>query len=87
MADPFPAQTPSLTGPIENGFAVTPHDSNEVAQTTRAIWVGGAGTLVVITRGGDTLTLVGVPAGTLLPIRAKIVKSTGTTATSIVGLY
>lgn len=87
MADPFPSQTPSLLGPIENGFSVTPNDGTDLAQTTRAIWVGGAGNLSVVTRGGDTITLVGVPAGTLLPIRATRIRSTGTTATNILALY
>jgi hypothetical protein len=30
---------------------------------------------------------VGVPSGTLIPIRATRIRSTGTTATSIVALY
>lgn len=87
MADPFPSQTPSLLGPIENGFSVTPNDGADLAQTTRAIWVGGAGNIKITTRGGDAITLVGVPAGTMLPIRASRIWSTGTTATSIHGLY
>ena len=87
MADPFPAQTPSLLGPIENGFSVTPADGSDMAQVSRALWVGGAGNLSVVTRGGDTITLVGVAAGTLLPIRATRVRSTGTTATNIHALY
>jgi hypothetical protein len=36
--------------------------------------------------GGDTVTLAGVPAGTFLPVRVIKVLSTGTTASSIVGL-
>lgn len=87
MADPFPSQTPSLLGPIENGFSVTPADGSDQPQVSRAIWVGGAGNLSVVTRGGDTITLVGVPAGTMLPIRATRIRSTGTTATNIVALY
>jgi hypothetical protein len=87
MADPFPSQAPSLIGPIENGFSVTPSDGSDQPQVSRAIWVGGAGNLSVVTRGGDTITFVGVPSGTLIPIRAKRIRSTGTTATSIVALY
>jgi len=87
MADPFPSQTPSLLGPLENGFSVTPHDSNALSQTCRALWIGGAGNVNVITRGGDTVLLSGVAAGTLLPIRCTHVKSTSTTATLIVALY
>ncbi len=69
-----------------SAFAVTPHDSNELAAVTRALWVGGAGNLVVMFSGDSaTVTLVGVAAGTLLPIQVKLVH-TSTTATSIVAL-
>ena len=67
--------------------AVTASDSTDLG-CTRGIWVGGAGNLAV--RGvGDTaaVTLVGVVAGTLLPIQVDRVMSTNTTATSIVALY
>ena len=76
-----------MVGPIENGFAVTPADGADQAQVCRAIWIGGSGDLKVTTRGGDTFTLVGVPAGTLLPLRATRIWSTGTTATNLVALY
>ena len=74
--------------PATNAFAITPNDSTQLTFTTRAVYVGGAGNLVV-RLSGDTanVTLVGVAAGTLLPIRAILVASTSTTATSIIGLY
>lgn len=85
--DRFSGYQSGLDSPATNASTVTPHDSNELGNVTRALWVGGAGDVVVVTVGGDTVTLVGVQAGTLLPIRVKIVKSTGTTATSMVALY
>ena len=87
MPDPFPSQTPSMTGPIENGYAVTTADGSDQPQDTRAIWVGGAGDVSVVTRGGDTITFSGVPAGTLIPVRARRIRTTGTTATLLLGLY
>jgi hypothetical protein len=39
------------------------------------------------TINGDTVTFTALPVGTLLPIRAKLVFSTGTTATNLLGLY
>lgn len=86
MADAFSNQAPGLSSPAEKGADVTPHDSTELTNHSRALWVGGAGDVVLITTGGSTLTLKNVPAGSLLPIRAKIVKATGTTATFIVAL-
>jgi hypothetical protein len=84
----FTGHTTNLDSPALNAAAVTPHDTNELANYSRGIYVGGAGNLVVVLVGDSAaVTFVGVPAGTLLPIRAKIVKSTSTTATSIVALY
>jgi hypothetical protein len=86
-ADPFSSFAAALGSPVVAGFAVTPHDTNELPTVTRAVYVGGAGALKVDMANGDTLTFAGVPAGTLLPFRVKKVHATGTSATSIIGLY
>jgi len=81
-----PPKLGALHGPATDAVAVTPHDSNELTNWCRALYIGGAGNVTVITIKGTTVAFVAVPAGTILPIRCKIVKSTGTTATSIVAL-
>ena len=69
------------------GAAVTASDATVVPQT-RGIWVGGAGNLAVIFAGDSAaVTLVGVAAGTMLPIQVTKVMATNTTATSIVELF
>lgn len=73
--------------PAVLGSAVTPSDATDFSRLTRALWVGGAGNVVVVWYDGTTSTLTGVPAGTLLPVRCKRVNSTSTTATSIVALF
>lgn len=73
--------------PAVYAFNITPNDNVDLVAYPRAIWVGGAGNLALVTTGGNTVTLQGIVAGTLLPIRAKKVLSTGTTATLLVGLY
>lgn len=76
------------TAAAEFGEAVTPHDSTNFAQTTRSLYVGGAGNVVVVFGSDDAaITFTAVPAGTILPVRAKRVNLTGTTATSIVALW
>lgn len=70
-----------------NGFAIAPNDTQNLPFLVKGIWVGGAGIVVVVLLGGDTVTLAGVPAGTLLNLNATKVFSTGTTATLLVGLY
>lgn len=86
MDDRFDTNMPGLESPATHGFAVTPHDSNALAEMTRALYVGVAGTLVVTLASGATVTLSGVAGGALLPIRVRQVKATGTTASAIVGL-
>lgn len=73
--------------PAVNAFAITPADGADLATVTRGIYAGGAGDLKVVTLGGDTVTFVGLAAGVIHPIRAARVFATGTTATSIVGVY
>jgi hypothetical protein len=71
-----------------NGAAViTKSDTANLPTGARQIWVGGAGDVKIDTISGDAVTFVAVPAGTLLPVQAKKVYSTGTTATNLVALY
>jgi hypothetical protein len=58
-------------------------DAVDLDDPSDALWVGGAGTLKVNTVGGQTVTISGVAAGTLLPIRVTRVWENGTSATLI----
>ncbi len=73
-------------GPATHAAAVTPSDSVDLANFSRAIYVGGAGNLVVVMLSGEQVTFTGVQAGTILPIRVTRVRATSTTATAIVAL-
>ena len=86
MSDEFASQSPGLDSPASRGVAVTPSDSTTLT-TSRALYVGGAGDVAALTVGGDSVTFVAVPAGTVLPIRVTKVLATGTTATSILALW
>lgn len=85
--DRFRNQYPTYDGPAGNAFSITPSDSVNCDYATRAVYVGGTGDLVVLTINDEVVTFVGIPGGTLLPLRIKRVNSTNTTATYIVGLY
>lgn len=74
-------------GPHWDAAAVTPHDTNELARCTRALWVGGAGDLQVRMLSGAVVTLVAVPAGTRIDLAVVGVNDTGTDATLIVALF
>jgi len=82
--DYFVGKYPDLTAPATRAVAVTPSDST-VLDTTRALYVGGAGTVVVDMLDSGTNITFAVAAGTLLPIRVTKVKA-ATTATGIVAL-
>lgn len=85
-ADKFPGG--GITrDPGFHAASVTPSDSNELTNASRALYVGGDGDLRVKMAGGETVTFSGVVAGTLLPFRVRQVFSTSTTATNIVAVW
>ncbi len=73
--------------PARGGETVTPHDTTTLARVSRGLWVGVGGNVACLMAGGQTLTFVGVPSGTLLPIAVQRVNSTDTTATTMVAIY
>lgn len=71
-----------------DGRAVTPIDATPlVGGACRAFYIGGDGDLSIITQSGNTVTFVGLVAGTILPVGGTHVKATGTTATNIVAIW
>ena len=73
--------------PAHGGTAVTPSDSEDLADEARALYIGGDGDVRLISRNGDDLVFVGVVAGSILPIFTVRVYNTDTTASDIIGLY
>jgi hypothetical protein len=74
------------TAPAERAVAVVPSDATVL--NCRAIYVGGGGDLAVTPlKGADAVVFEGVQAGSILPISARSIMSTGTTATAVVALY
>ena len=79
------------------GVNVTPSDATPVTppqgdqnRSTRAIMIGGAGTVAVLMADGSgplTLTIPATACGLMLPIAVRYIKATGTTATNIVAFY
>ena len=78
---------PSFDSPVasRNHVPVVPNDST-VLPLFRAIWVGGAGVVVVAGPNGVDGSFTCV-AGSLLPVAGTRVRATGTTATLLVALY
>lgn len=87
MTDTYKTFARSLTSPPENAAEITPADAATLPHVTRALYVGGAGDVALRMLGGAEVTFRGLAAGTLMPIRADMVKRAGTTATGLVGLW
>lgn len=86
MTDEFKQYNPALNSPAEKAAAITPNDGADLAATTRAIYVGTAGDLaVILVDDANAVTFANVPVG-IIPIRARRVLATGTTASDLVAL-
>lgn len=72
------------SAPAKSAFAITEANA-DLSVYPRALYVGVAGNVTVMTLAGETVEFVGVPAGSILPVSVKQVR-TATTAASIVGL-
>lgn len=79
---------PLPTDSADMAVAVTPNDSTDLTTYARALYIGGAGNVVLLpakNADGATVTLA-VVAGAYILINTRRVLSTGTTATGIVAL-
>ncbi|MBT0957783.1 hypothetical protein IV417_10310 [Alphaproteobacteria bacterium KMM 3653] len=79
MSDTFAAMQRTLTSPAETHYAITPSDTADLSPVPRALYVSASGTAVLVDRSGTELSY-DLTAGTTLPLRARRVKATGTTA-------
>jgi hypothetical protein len=92
MTDRYGRYPAEILEAARNAFTITPSDVTVFEQPTRGIYIGGAGDLVVDFMGYDDeagavdVTFVGLPTGTLIPLRAVKVKA-ATTATNLLGIY
>jgi len=86
MAEDFSSYQSSLNSPARDGAAITPSDANDLADPTRGIYVGGAGSLRARMVSGAVVDFTGLLGGVVYPLRLRQVMASGTTATGLVGL-
>ncbi len=84
--DQFNTHVAGLESPASRAEAVTPSDSVDLTQVSRAVYVGGTGDLAVTMKEGGNVIFRNVIGGTVIAIRASRVLSAGTSATDIVAL-
>lgn len=88
MADEYLYQKERITHPAENAVAITPHDSNDLANSSRGVYVGVSGDVKVDMVGtGTAVVFTALAAGVIHPLRVTRIYSTDTTATNIVAVY
>ena len=88
MADPFANLADHVSAPATRAVAVTPHDSNALADIPKALFVGTGGNIAMRgVNGSADQSWKNVPSGCVLPFRAQYVRATGTTAADILALY
>jgi len=75
--------------PADTSYVVTPADGVEIgAFLPRAIYVGVGGDINMRLEGDEAPVLFkGVQDGSLLPVKARMIYSTSTTATNIVAIF
>ncbi len=86
MTDRYQNTSSGINAPAIDAFAVTPSDVVDLNEVTRALYIGTAGDITLLTRDGSEVVFTGLVAGSILPVRTARVKATGTSAANIVGL-
>jgi hypothetical protein len=86
MTDHFAGYAGSLDDPASLCRNIEPSDITALQDLTRAIYIGGAGSLRLVDASGNTVIFDGLVGGFILPVRAQQVLSTGTTATGLVAM-
>jgi hypothetical protein len=84
--DQFSAYADSPDSPATHAFAIVPSDGAELPAVTKAIYVGSSGDVTLRPLRAEVDVIYrNVPDGAYLTVRASHVRSTGTTATDLVG--
>lgn len=76
-----------ITISIRNIASITPNDTTDLANPTKAIYVSATSTLTVDTIGGQTVTISSLAGGIWHPIQVKRVYVTGTSASGLLGSW
>lgn len=84
--DTFSKYANGLSSPAREAFAIAPDDAAELARLPKALMVGTGGSLKLRAFDSAADVTVVVQPGQIVPIRARFVRATGTTASGLVGL-
>jgi len=83
--DHVPQNWPDSDVPAIDGEAISYGGGDQtLTRASRAIYIGTAGHLVVVMRGGTSLTFSNLAAGTIYPISCTQITASGSTAAGVV---
>ncbi len=75
----------TASGPADYGFVITPNNDTDLTIPTRSVFAAGAGVIKWNNLKDEAQTST-VVAGERIPIKAKRILATGTTATGLEGI-
>lgn len=81
LNDPFGGQKNIPLAYADEFYQITPDDNNDLPKWPKALMALTLGDIAVRDAKGNDIVVTGVIEGTVLPLRAVRVLSTGTTAT------
>lgn len=87
--DSFQGAADAVWAPSRLGQAVTPSDVDDLPRPCKGLWISAAGTVSVLFMddpGNTPVALGSLDVGTLVPVRVKRVRASGTSAT-VIALY
>ena len=91
MADRFGPLGDTVSSPATRATSIVPNDATDLTDMPKGIYVGTGGDIAMIglnaPAGATGVVWKNVPAGSLIPFRARRVLATGTTAANICLLY
>lgn len=91
MMDGFSDYADSTGAPARHAAIVSPDDTADLSDTPKGLYIGTGGDLVLIPAGAGAaaagVMFRNLPSGALLPVRARRVLATGTTAGDVVALF
>ena len=84
--DDYGSQADTLSSSSLAPVEITPNDNADLVSIPKALWIGIGGDVRLRGVNGQSVTFPNVPDGFILPVRARTVYATGTTASGIIAL-
>lgn len=85
--DSFADTSNSVVAPAADCFEIVPDDTSDLTKATKAVFIGTGGDLVARSvNGTQDVTFRNLADGSILDVRLRAVRLTGTTASNLIGL-